>query len=72
MRIYKSSRAKRKRFHRRSELQMIWLICSGHVFFFIEENKVLQYCSNSIVAAMLVYQSCTPTWRLHTKLYKFA
>ena len=31
MRIHKSSRAKRKGFHRKSEFQMICLICGGHV-----------------------------------------
>ena len=31
MRRYKSSRAKMKRFHRKSEFQVICLICSGHV-----------------------------------------
>ena len=31
MHIYKSSRAKRKRFRRKSEFQMIWLICGGRV-----------------------------------------
>ena len=30
MRLYKSSRAKGKGFHRKSEFQMIWLICGGH------------------------------------------
>ena len=31
MRIYNSSRAKRKRLYRKSEFQKIWLICGGHV-----------------------------------------
>ena len=31
MRIYNSSRAMRKRLRRKSEFQMIWLVCGGHV-----------------------------------------
>ena len=50
MRTYTSSRAKRKRFHRKSGFRM----------FFVDFRSPL------------VYQSGTPTWRLHTKLYKVA
>ena len=33
-------------------------------------DKSTLACVRGGVAAMLVFQSCTPRWRLHTKLYK--